>query len=129
MKASNTILSFVVFVALTVLAGYFSSVLVGMIGVTGNLVTIITFSLLYVVYTWLAQVKMGPMNYFMFIVQALGASMLSSWMNTALSLSDALLQSIIFSGILFAVIFVQVTLEKTPKKQHQRQQIPQTPKL
>jgi len=123
MKASNTILSLVVFIALTVVAGYFSSVLVDMIGVTGNLVTIITFSLLYIVYTWLAQVKMGPMNYFAFIVQALGASMLSVWINNALSLTDALLHSVIFSGVLFAVLYV---MSQIPKQQ---QKVPQTPKL
>jgi len=122
MKASNTILSLIVFIALTVIAGYFSSILVDMIGVTGNLVTIITFSLLYIVYTWLAQVKMGPMNYFMFIVQALGASMLSSWINDALSLTDALLHSVIFSGVLFAVLYV---MSQIPKQQ---QKVPQTPK-
>lgn len=123
MKASNTILSLVVFIVLTVIAGYFSSILVDMIGVTGNLVTIITFSLLYVVYTWLAQVKMGPMNYFVFIVLALGASMLSSWINEALTITDALWHSIIFSGVLFAVLYV---ISQIPKQQ---QKVPQTPKL
>jgi len=122
-KTSNLLLSIVVFIVLTVIAGYFSSVLVDMIGVTGNLVTIITFSLLYVVYTWLAQVKMGLMNYFLFIVLALGASMLCAWINDALSITDALWHSVIFSGILFVVLFV---LNQIPKQQ---QKLPQTPKL
>jgi len=123
-QTSNFIISLLVFVTLTLTAGYLGAVLVDSIGVTGNLVTIITFSLLFAVYAWMSKIAVTIQIFFLFIVQALGSSMLTVWITDALTITDALVHSIIFSLVLFVVIGIWSTL---PQKSQMKK--PQVPKI
>lgn len=110
-----------VFIPIIMITGYLSSVLVDMVGITGYLVTIVTNSLLFVAYAWVAKVKIEPTMFFVFFVMALGSSMLGTMLIGILDITDTLIQTLVNAAVLSVTLFM---LAMTPKSQ---QKPPQSP--
>lgn len=122
-QTSNLLLGIAVFIPLALIAGYLGAVLVDMMGITGYLVTIVTTSLLFLVYAWVAKIRVEPTMFFVFFVLALGSTTLSSWLIDLMSVTDELMQSVVYATTLGVVLAI---LSMTPKTQ---QKPPVIPKL
>jgi len=122
-KNTSLLVGLVVFIPLALIAGYFGAVLVDMIGITGYLVTIVTTSLLFLVYAWVTKIRVEPVMFFTFFVLALGSTTLSSWLTDLMNVTDSLMQSVIYATTLGVVLII---LSMTPKTQ---QKPPAAPKL
>ena len=118
---TETLLGMVVFIALVPIVGYLNAAIVDMLGLTGVLVTIMSTSLLFLVYAYLSKVRIEPAIYLVFFFIASGATVIASMLTNTLAVSDQLMQTIIQAATLYVGLFV---LQMTPKQQ---QKTPQNP--
>lgn len=122
-KTSNLAVGLVVFIAILLVTGYISAIVVDMAGISGYLVAIVTNSFAYLVYIKLTESPINAPMFFVFFTLSLGTPVLAGWLTSLMAITEPLIISIINAAVLgFAII----TLHMTPK---QVQKPPTVPNL
>jgi len=103
----------IIFIALGLIAGYIASFAVDYFGTIGHFATIISLSILFLVWTYVSKVKMHPLLFIYFVMMGLGTTVVASMLNDALQLTDALLQTLLFFGLFFVIL---ILLAQAPKQ-------------
>lgn len=106
------LIGLIVFIALGLLSGFIASFVVDYFGTIGHLATIITLSILFLVWAVYAKIPLDPILCIYFVLMGLGTSVVASMLSDALQLTDALLQTLLFFGLFFVIFIVMAQRPK-----------------